>query len=149
MDCLTSCIPNLFTTTTTRIQNNSTDKQATEIVNILLKAEKPGQQLQFDIESVIKIESWTSKLAEAVLHKLEEAIKLGARVGTAMAYALEQAEHLIHEEASALAQFAKDHPLVVALLAVAVLAALAPWALEALGFAELGPVEGLYSKLIE
>ena len=143
MDCLTSCIPNLFTTTT-RTPNNSTDKQATEIVHILLKAEKSGQQLKFDIESVIKIESWTSKLAEAVLHKLEEAIRLGALVGTAMAHALEQAENIIREEAATLAQFAKDHPLVVALLAVAVLAALAPWALEALGFAELGPVEGMW-----
>lgn len=39
-------------------------------------------------------------------------------------------------------EFSSDHPVYFAIIALGILVLLAPWALEALGFAELGPVEG-------
>ncbi len=46
-------------------------------------------------------------------------------------------------------QFIKEHPalveVVITVVAIGILALLVPWAVEALGFAELGPVEGIQS----
>ena len=40
-------------------------------------------------------------------------------------------------------QFAKDHPVFVAVVALGILVVLAPWAIEVLGFGKLGPIEGM------
>lgn len=40
------------------------------------------------------------------------------------------------------AEFPHDHPIFCTLLALGILVVLSPWVLKALGFAELGPVEG-------
>lgn len=41
--------------------------------------------------------------------------------------------------------FARDHPAYATLIALGVLAILTPWVIEALGFSELGPVEGSFA----
>lgn len=55
------------------------------------------------------------------------------------------------EAVNATVEFAGKHPLwtaaVVAIVAFGILVLLAPYLLEALGFAELGPVEGEYTFL--
>jgi hypothetical protein len=49
---------------------------------------------------------------------------------------------------AAAAEFVHEHPVLTAALvtivAIGILVLLAPWAVEALGFGELGPVEGKY-----
>ena len=39
-------------------------------------------------------------------------------------------------------EFVKDNPIFCTLVALGILVILAPWAIEALGFGELGPIEG-------
>jgi len=39
-------------------------------------------------------------------------------------------------------EFAREHPVYFAVISLGMLVLFAPWALEALGFAEMGPVEG-------
>lgn len=41
--------------------------------------------------------------------------------------------------------FAKEHPAYATLIALGILAVLMPWALEILGFGELGPIEGSFA----
>lgn len=41
--------------------------------------------------------------------------------------------------------FAKEHPAYAVLIALGILAVLMPWALEILGFGELGPIEGSFA----
>jgi hypothetical protein len=41
--------------------------------------------------------------------------------------------------------FAKDHPVYATLITLGILAILMPWALEFLGFGDLGPIEGLFA----
>ena len=53
----------------------------------------------------------------------------------------------------AIGEFAREHPLwtaaVVAIVVFGILVLLAPYFLEALGFAELGPVEGEYLAVLD
>ncbi|KFY04391.1 hypothetical protein V491_09368 [Pseudogymnoascus sp. VKM F-3775] len=59
---------------------------------------------------------------------------MGATMTEAFEKAVSEASGLAHE-----------HPYFCALIAVGILAILMPWVLEALGFAELGPVEGTFA----
>lgn len=43
--------------------------------------------------------------------------------------------------------FAEDHPVYATLIALGILAILMPWALEILGFGDLGPIEGSFAAL--
>jgi len=60
-------------------------------------------------------------------------------MGTVMAEAYRRA-------LSAAEEFAREHPVlctvIVPLIVLGILTLLVPWALEALGFGELGPIEG-------
>ncbi len=69
------------------------------------------------------------------MNGLKDAFEKGAPMGEAMRDAFERS---VREGQD----FARDHPIYFAVIALGVLVLLAPWALEALGFAELGPVEG-------
>jgi len=59
---------------------------------------------------------------------------MGKAMKEASGKAIDEAVDLAHE-----------HPYFCALVAVGVLAILMPWLLEALGFAELGPIEGSFA----
>ena len=136
MDCLHSCFPSLFAKSPA---NNDVDAKATEIVHLLLHAEKPGYDLRLQLNGVVETYGWTEKLAEAVFNKLVGAIQGSGNFGPAMTDALEKAR----DAADAVLGFVKEHPVLVMILALGVLVWLAPWALEVLGFGELGPVEGM------
>lgn len=117
------------------------ERQATEIVDVLCTAEKPGQELRLRLDEVVRTNSWTEALAKAVLQGIEQTIKAyqAASLNTVLREAIETAQCAAEE----LFDFAKEHPVFVTIVAIGVLALLAPWAVEALGFGELGPVEGL------
>ena len=61
-------------------------------------------------------------------------------MGQGMRDAYDKAEGVVEE----VWKFAKDHPGFVAVVAVGILVILAPWAVEVLGFGELGPIEGAF-----
>jgi hypothetical protein len=110
--------------------------QSTQIVDILLAAEKPGAALRAQLDGVAATSSWSEYLAGAVLEKLQAAIEAGAPVGTALADALKRALEEAYD-------FACEHPVLTAILALGVLVILVgPWALEALGFGAEGPILG-------
>ena len=48
---------------------------------------------------------------------------------------------------SAAVGFARDHPVYCTIIALGILVILAPWVIEALGFGELGPIEGTCGSL--
>ncbi|KAJ9130498.1 hypothetical protein NKR23_g12171 [Pleurostoma richardsiae] len=118
----------------------------TEVLSILRAAEKHGVWLTRQLDDAVGVEGWTEWIAERVLAGLEAVLKEGReKIGPAMAQAFDSAS----EAADKVFQFAKDHPVATAglltILTVGVLVVLAPVVVEALGFAELGPVEGSFA----
>lgn len=87
------------------------------------------------MQDIVGDRGWTENLAKNILGGIENGLKQGVLMGKAMKEASEKA-------ITTAAGFAHDHPYFCALIAVGILAVLMPWVLEALGFAELGPVEG-------
>lgn len=112
---------------------------ASDILTIILTADTP-YTLHKQLNEKISAESWTEAIATALLHGLENAIKTGAQMAKAASDALTQAE-------DAAIGFAKEHPAYATLIALGILAALMPWALEILGFGELGPIEGSFAAV--
>jgi hypothetical protein len=108
---------------------------ATDVLRALFSADQGGKHLEKSMQDIVGTQGWTENLAKAILGGIENALKQGAQMGKAVTEASEKA---IAEAAG----FAHDHPYFCALIAVGILAILMPWVLEALGFAELGPVEG-------
>jgi hypothetical protein len=128
-----------------RQQND--DDIAAEILSILRTAEKASLSLQHRLKSTIGTRSWSESIARAVLNGVADLVQQGReKMGPAMVEALKRVE----DEANDVFRFAKDHPEAVAgfvvIVAVGILVVMmAPWMVEALGFAELGPVEGISS----
>jgi hypothetical protein len=87
------------------------------------------------VQDIVRERGWTENIAKAILGGIENGLKQGVQMGKAM----REASGKAIDEA---VDFAHDHPYFCALVAVGVLVILMPWVLEALGFAELGPVEG-------
>lgn len=115
--------------------------EASRIVEVLRQADKPGAELNRKIKQIygdddFEISSqWAERLAEYVLAGIEKILKEGQSMGTAVKDAMEKAM-------SAAVGFAQNHPVYATLIALGILALLVPWAIEALGFGELGPIEG-------
>ncbi|KAI1857103.1 hypothetical protein JX265_011304 [Neoarthrinium moseri] len=126
---------------------DSFDATVAKVVNILRSADERGFTLSKQIDDAIGVEGWTEWVAERVLEVIEGVLKEGREK---MAQAMVEAYDKASEAANAVFHFAKDHPVITAVLltiiAIGVLTILAPVIVEALGFAELGPVEGITSN---
>lgn len=127
--------PTVLASTVSEKTSSNDEAMAREILDELFKAESKDE-LQSKISAIVTTSSWKSKLAEHVLNVLANAIKQAVPMAQALKEAFDKA-------AAAAAEFAQDHPELVTLIALGVLALLVPWALEALGFAEIGIVEGV------
>lgn len=114
----------------------SDDDIASSIVSILLSAEKPGAELQARLNDTVHPYGWTENIAKAILRGLVDVIMKGAAMNQAMNDACNKA---VNEAV----EFAKEHPVYCTIIALGVLVVLAPWVIEALGFGELGPIEGM------
>jgi len=117
-----------------------------EVISILRTAKEHGVGLTRQLDDAVGTEGWTEWIAQQVLAGLEAVLKEGReKMGPAMAEAYARASEAVDK----LFQFARDHPGATAglltILAVGVLVILAPVIVEALGFAELGPVEGSFA----
>lgn len=102
-------------------------------------------------QTPITPQSWTSALAERILHALEETLKGEHETwGPALTDAYARAEELVKEELAELWAYAQAHPLEVAaevvltVLALGVLGRLVPGFVRVLGFAREGPVAGKF-----
>ena len=117
--------------------NNSCEENiiARDILITLFNAHQGDKHLEKSMQDIIGERGWTENIAKGILGGIENGLKQGVKMGATMAEAFEKAI----SEAS---RFAHEHPYFCALIAVGILAILMPWVLEALGFAELGPVEG-------
>jgi len=121
----------------------STQSLAEDILTSLFNAQKIDEVLEHRFQDIVSVTSWYEDLAKAVLNGIENALKAGAPMGQAMKDAYDKAAQVIEE----VFQFAKDHPVFVSLIALGILVVLAPWAITALGFGELGPIEGTFAAL--
>ncbi len=119
---------------------------ATRILRTLLTAEKPGHDLDRRLQDLVRPCGWYEGLAKRVLDGLVAAVQSGAAMGGAMKEAFDTAT-------AAASAFVHEHPVftaaVAVVVAIGILVLLAPWAVEALGFAELGPVEGEFLSRLE
>ena len=117
--------------------NSDIDATAAAFVQELLSAEKPGVQLERRLDDVVGATGWNweESLAKAILTGLERVIKDGAQMAEAMVEALAR----VTVEA---VEWSMEHPVYTTLIVFGILVILSPWVLEALGFAELGPLEG-------
>ena len=119
------------------------DEAALSIMSAILDADKLGPSLDATIQSLVhQAGGWSKYLATKILAALEAILKAGKPMNAAMQEACDKA----CEAAKLIEGFTSDHPTATAVfctvIALGVLVVLAPYALEILGFSELGPIEG-------
>ena len=112
-----------------------TQALAGDILSSLSTAEYNDKHLEKRLQDIVRETGWYENLAAAVLNGLETIVREGAPVAETMTDAVGKAT-------AAAIGFAKEHPVFCTIVALGVLVLLAPWAIEALGFGELGPIEG-------
>ncbi|EDQ99630.1 uncharacterized protein LACBIDRAFT_186606 [Laccaria bicolor S238N-H82] len=115
-----------------------TQAQAEDILSLLSTAEYNDKHLEESLQDIVRETGWYENLAAAVLDSLENIVRGGAPVAGAMTDAVGKAT-------GAAIGFAKEHPVFCTIVALGVLVLLAPWAIEAFGFGELGPIEGTFA----
>ena len=133
--------PNLLPVSSS--SRRSAEVVVADVVSILRSAEKEGAALRQKVGDTVGVEGWTEWIAERILDGIKTILEESPEtMGNAMKVAYSRAS----EAADALFQFPKDHPIATAgiltIVAVGILVMLAPAVVEALGFAELGPMEG-------
>jgi hypothetical protein len=115
---------------------------ADKVVCAIQGAEKGDNELRLNIKEIVG-DGWTENVAQWVLSKLEQTLQDTSKMGGA----LKEAYDTVLEVALAVEGFVTDHPVFCTVIAIGILVLLAPWAIEALGFAELGPIGGTYFPL--
>nr|XP_036589799.1 uncharacterized protein CTRU02_00553 [Colletotrichum truncatum]KAF6801804.1 hypothetical protein CTRU02_00553 [Colletotrichum truncatum] len=119
----------------------SDEDAASEFIDILRTAEKSGKDLQRRLKNIVTTTSWTESLAELILNGVETLVRNGETIGQIVKDAIDKAYELAHE----LFEFAREHPVLVTIVAIGVLAIISPWVLEVLGFGEFGPIAGSFA----
>jgi len=119
------------------------DEAASSIVSAMLDAHNTSPSLDATIQSLVhQAGGWSEYLATKILAALEAVLKAGEQMNPAMQEAYEKA----CEAAKTIDGYAADHPIATTVfctvIALGILVVLAPYALEFLGFSELGPIEG-------
>jgi hypothetical protein len=118
-----------------------TSEIALDVVNVLLQAPRPGVPLRVELDSIVGAYGWTQRLAECILARLSSALQSAHEN---LGPAVREAYHRAWEAAKGIEGFVIEHPVFVTAVALGVLVIIAPWVLEALGFAALGPTEGMF-----
>ncbi|CAN9155322.1 unnamed protein product [Alternaria alternata] len=120
-----------------------TAETADNVIAILLTTSLTGPALHMQLDSVVGASGWRSNMAKYVLEKLTAALQAShERLGPT----IRSAYHRAWEAAQSIEGFVIEHPVMCTVIALGVLAVVAPWVLEALGFAELGPVQGTFAS---
>lgn len=116
---------------------------AAKVIATLYDAKARGSGLEKAVEEIVKQTGWWDKaIAKAVFTALEKTLEAGKSMGPALRHAYDEAV----KEAEKIEEFAREHPVltgvVCAIIALGVLYLLWPAVVEAMGFGELGPIEG-------
>lgn len=124
------------------------EKAASSIISALQDAEKAGPSLNSTIKSIVhQAGGWSEYLAAKIVSALEAVLKAEGEMNGALKEAYDKA----CEEAKKIEGFAAEHPVATAVfctvIALGILVIVAPYAIEALGFGALGPVEGEFGPL--
>jgi hypothetical protein len=117
----------------------TTQSLAGDVLSTLFAADVNDEHLVQRLQDIVHETGWYEGLAASVLNGLENALKAGAPMGPTMQDAYDMAAQIVGD----MWGFVKKHPVFFAFVALAILVILAPWAVEALGFGELGPIEGM------
>jgi len=117
---------------------------AASIVSLLFSTEKRGYDLERLLQGEVHTCGWYESLAKRILDGIVAALNASSTMGGAMKEAFDKASAKVEE-------FMKEHPILTAVavtvVAMGILALLTPWAISALGFGELGPIEGSFAAL--
>ncbi|KAL1652704.1 hypothetical protein SLS61_004686 [Didymella pomorum] len=119
------------------------DEVAQDVVDAILRAEKAGVGLKAELDAIVGPYGWKERLAKMVLEKLGAALQ-GAH--DKLGPAIRDAYNKAWQTANEIEGFVIQHPVMCTVIALGVLVIIAPLVIEALGFAELGPVEGAYTE---
>jgi len=119
----------------------TTESLAADILSTLYAADTNDKHLIQRLQDIVHETGWYEGLAAAILTGLENALKAEAPVGQAMKDAYEKVMQIVED----IFEFTKEHPVFCAVVALGILVVLAPWAIGALGFGELGPIEGTFA----
>lgn len=128
------------------IKNDPTEEElAANILNTLFTFEKSSDALNVHLKSIVSTKSWTESLARRILDGIVAALDSGKVLVGAMKETYDKVKDVAEE-------FINEHPVltgvIVTVVAIGILVVLVPWAVEALGFGELGPIEGkLYPSI--
>lgn len=115
-----------------------------EVIKTIITAEKGGPLLRSQLKDIIGAGTWKETIAKGILFNLEQVIRKGSNtLGRALQEAIQVADEAVKE----IFHFAADHPVLCTVIAIGILVLLAPWLIEALGFGELGPIEGISQVL--
>ncbi|UPX16188.1 uncharacterized protein EKO05_0006602 [Ascochyta rabiei] len=119
------------------------DEVARNVVSTILRANKAGTELRAELDVIVGPYGWKEYLAEKVLEKLGAALQ-GAH--DKLGPAIRDAYHKAWNVANDIEGFVIQHPVMCTIIALGVLVIIAPWVVESLGFAELGPMEGSFAS---
>lgn len=115
------------------------NKVAGDVVSTLLTTSLTGPALHMQLDSVISACGWTENLAKRILEKLTFALQ---EAQNNLGPVISDAYRKVWDVARDIEGFVIEHPIMCTIIALGVLALVAPWVLSALGFGELGPIEG-------
>lgn len=115
------------------------EEVASSILTTIFSAEKSGPDLERRLQELVRSSGWSEGLAKRILDGLVDALNSSKAMGGAVKEAFDKASAVASE-------FVHEHPVFVAavatVVAIGILVILVPWAVEVLGFGELGPAEG-------
>jgi hypothetical protein len=139
MDFLTKCLGRQPKTIQLAASNNDdTAQTASQFVDTLFSAEKNGPELHQALNELFQTASLKQYFARVVFETLQKAIQTARPMGVALGETYDK----VVREIEGIEGFVKDHPVMCAVIAIGILVVLAPWVIEALGFAEGGILEG-------
>ena len=119
------------------------DEAVSALITAFQAHEKIGRDLHTAVNEIeISCGGWTAYIAQKVIEYIQVIVKDGGFLRGVLNESYKKAQAAVDEEHN----FVRDHPVwaaaIVAVIALGICCLLAPWMLEAVGFAELGPVEG-------
>ncbi|KAL6703294.1 hypothetical protein ACN47E_010001 [Coniothyrium glycines] len=116
---------------------------ADDVVSGIIHTSVSGNALRMKLDSIVGTRGWTENLAKWILEKLTQALQDAHRE---LGPIVRDAFHKAWEVARSIKDFVIEHRIMSTIIALGVLCIVAPWVIEALGFAELGPVEGTFAS---
>ncbi|KAL2005200.1 hypothetical protein VTN00DRAFT_3050 [Thermoascus crustaceus] len=116
----------------------SDEEIANSILSTLFAAGEVDLSIKKQLDETVGAEGWTENIGKTILNGLVNALQQGVEMGSAIKDAFVRATE-------AAVDFPREHPVYFTIIALGILVILTPWVIEALGFGELGPIEGTFA----